>query len=81
MWDSSARLVRIILDPGYLTRSMFKIVYFSAVTLLDDLLPSAGEQLPKITTDDGITHWIFYDAASCGHPARRYRARGIHIWV
>jgi hypothetical protein len=60
---------------------MFKIVYFSAVTLLNDLLPSAREQLPKITTDDWITHRVFDYAASRGHPARRYRAGGIHIWV
>jgi hypothetical protein len=73
--------MRVILDPGYLTRSMFKIVHFSAVPLPDDLLPSAREQLPKITTDAWIAHRIFYYAASRGHPARRDRARGIHIWV
>src|SRR5207302_8206989 len=52
--------VWIILDPGHLARGVFKIMHPTAVALLDDLLPSTRQQLPKITTDCWVAHRIFY---------------------
>jgi hypothetical protein len=44
-----------------LARGMFKIMHRPIITLFNDLLPSAGEQLPKITTDGWVAHRIFTD--------------------
>jgi hypothetical protein len=41
----------MILYPGNLARSVFKVMHFATVTLLDDFLPLSRQQLSKITTD------------------------------
>jgi hypothetical protein len=62
-------VLRIILDPGHLARSVFKIMHVPAVALFNDFLPSAEEQLPKIMTDGWVAHWIFYRATPGWHPS------------
>ena len=49
----------IVFHASYLTRRMFKIMYGPAVALFDDLLPSAGQQLPQIPADGWIPHRVF----------------------
>jgi hypothetical protein len=60
---------------------MCKIMDFTTGTLFDDLLPSAGKQLPQIPPHSGITHRVLHGAASGWYPSIGDSARGIHVWV
>ena len=60
---------------------MFKIMDFATVALFDDLLPSAGKQLPQIPTHRWITHRVFHSAASGWYPSTGDSARGIYVCV
>src|SRR5262249_8165237 len=71
----------IVFHASHLTRCMFKIMDFATVTLFDDLLPSAGEQLPQISMHCWITHRVFPGSASGWHPSTGDRAGGIHVCV
>jgi hypothetical protein len=71
----------IVFHARHLTRRLFKIMDFATVALFDDLLPSAGEQLPQISMHCWITHRVFHGAASGWHPSTGDRARGIHVCV
>ena len=71
----------IVFHASHVTRCMFKIMHGSVVTLFDDLLPSAGKQLPQIPPHRGITHRVLHGAASGWYPSIGDSARGIHVWV
>ena len=71
----------IVFHASHVTRRMFKIMDFAPVALFDDLLPSAGEQVPEISMHCWITHRVFHGAASGWHPSTGDRARGIHVCV
>ena len=71
----------IVFHTSHLTRRMLKIMHGPIVALFDDLLPSAGEQLPQIPADGWIPHRIFQGTASGRCPSWRDSARGIHVCV
>src|SRR5262249_55848445 len=58
-----------------------QIMDFATVALFEDLLPSAGEQLPQISMHCWITHRVFHGTASGWQPSTGDRARGIHVCV
>jgi len=71
----------IVFHASHLTRCILKIMHGSVVALFDDLLPSAGEQLPQIPADGWIPHGVLQGAALGWHLSQGDRARGIHVGV
>jgi hypothetical protein len=48
-----------VLHIGHLAGQVLEVVNLAGVALLDHLLPTTGEQLPKVSQDRPIPYGIF----------------------